>query len=798
MLSNMLSRLLAVAFFSSLCIAEVQAQTIRGVVLDAETQEPLAGATIIQEGTSNGTSTRENGTFELSFISKGEKIIIIRFIGFETQTISIDQMTKELEIKLTPGNTHLSESGLLVEATRVDESTPFTFTNVSNDELSSKNLGQDVPFLLRSTPSVVTTSDAGTGIGYTGIRIRGIDPARINVTINGIPVNDAESHGVFWVDLPDIVSSVENIQIQRGVGTSTNGAAAFGASINLQTSTNKTIPFAEINTGIGSFNTRKANLLLGSGIMDNGWMFEGRLSKILSDGYIDRASADLYSFYVSGSKRGERSLLKAEIFSGKEITYQAWYGVEQSVIESGNRTFNEAGTEREGSPYENEVDNYRQDYYQLHYSYELADNWIFNSSLHYTKGEGYYEQYKASENLSNYGITYQSSEESDLIRRRWLDNDFYGFVFSTLYERIDWELTVGGGLNQYDGAHFGEVIWARDAGNSEIYDRYYDNDGNKKDANLYGKFNYKISSHINTYVDVQIRNIQYNFLGLGIVNEDFIDLKQKDELTFFNPKVGLVYRLGRNRAFLSFAKASKEPTREEYVNSTKQSRPNHEILYNLETGYTREFDLGYVGLSVYGMFYKDQLVLTGQINDVGAYIRSNVDNSYRVGFELEGALEINEQLQWALNSTISRNKIKKFSEFIDDYDKGGQIERRFENTDIAFSPKLIGTSVLSYKKSNIIAELTSKYVSRQYLDNTQNNKRSIDPYFINDLRLSYSFNSFQVINGITTTLLISNIFDEEYETNGYTYGYIFEGEQRVNYYYPQAGTNFLFQIKWDF
>ena len=798
MLLNMLSRLSSVAFFSILFLCNVEAQTISGGVFDAETQEPLTGATIVQQGTDNGTTTNEDGYFELLLLPKAEKTISIRFVGYKTKTITVDAASRYLEIKLNTGNTQLSELGLLVEATRVDASTPFTFTNVGNDELSSKNLGQDVPFLLRSTPSVVTTSDAGTGIGYTGIRIRGVDPARINVTINGIPVNDAESHGVFWVDLPDIVSSVDNIQIQRGVGTSTNGAAAFGASINLQTSMNKTSSFAQVNTGIGSFNTRKANLLLGSGLMANGWIFEGRLSKILSDGYIDRASADLYSFYISGSKTGKRSMFKAEIFSGKEITYQAWNGVEQSIIEAGNRTFNEAGTERAGEPYENEVDNYRQDYYQLHYSYEFANNWIFNSSLHYTKGQGYFEQYKADEDLSEYGIAYQNATESDLIRRRWLDNDFYGMVFSSLYEKINWKWTVGGGLNQYDGAHFGEVIWARNAGNSEIYERYYDNDGNKTDANLYTKFNYKITSKINTYVDVQIRQVRYDFLGFGIVANEMENIDQSDELTFFNPKAGLVYRNNNNRAFISFAKASKEPTRDEYINSTVQSRPNHELLYNIETGYTREFKRGYASLSAYGMFYKDQLVLTGQINDVGEYTRDNVENSYRLGLEIEGALQLTEQFQLALNSTISRNKIAKFSEFIDNYDMGGQIERNFEDTDIAFSPNLMGTSVLSYEKSDFIAELTSKYVSKQYLDNTQDNERSINPYFVNDLRFSYSWNNLDLIKGITASLMINNLLNREYETNGYTYGYIYEGEQRVNYYYPQAGTNFLFQIKWDF
>ncbi|GAB5407718.1 MAG: TonB-dependent receptor [Balneolaceae bacterium] len=805
------------ALFSLFIFTQSYSQTISGYVYDAETKEPLVGANILQSGTANGVATIEEGFFELELISDKSKLIQVSFLGYTVQDILIASFGDNLKIYLKSIDMALDFSGatnplvsinknseldmLVVQATRVDDSTPFTYTNIDKVELEEKNLGQDVPYLLRATPSVVSTSDAGAGVGYTGIRIRGVDPTRINVTINGIPVNDAESHGVFWVNLPDITSSVENIQIQRGIGTSTNGASAFGASINLQTSTSRVDPFAEVNTGIGSFGTQKVNIMLGSGLMQNGWMFEGRLSKIVSDGFIDRASADLNSFYLSGSKRGDKSLLRAEVFSGKEITYQAWYGIEQSVLEGGNRTFNEAGTEKAGEPYENQVDNYRQDYYQLHYSYELAYNWTANASLHYTKGQGYFEEYKASQLLTDYGITSLANTNSDLIRRRWLDNDYYGGVFSTNYESYDWDFTFGGGIHQYDGDHFGEVIWARNAGDSEIGDRYYDNTGNKFDANIYGKFNYELTDKINAYADAQIRTINYDFVGL--FNDQrtmsLLPIEENDKLTFFNPKVGLVYRdFDGDRAFISFAVASKEPTREEYVNSTRQSRPSQETLYNLEAGYHKEFDTFYAGFNAYGMFYKDQLVLTGQVNDVGAYIRDNVENSYRIGLELEGSVKLTSQFQWALNATISQNKIEEISEFIDDFDNGGQIERVFSDTDIAFSPNFIGTSVLSFTESGFTGELLSKYISKQYLDNTQNDARSIDPYLVNDLRLSYKFSELGLLKGITGTLMVNNILDAEYETNGYTFGFVAGGEQRFNYYYPQAGRNFLFQVKWEF
>ena len=789
---------IVITMLSTFAAAQIQ---ISGKVLEAQTKEPLIGATVLQTGTNNGVSTNTDGSFEIDLLDGEESSIRISFTGFKSETITVVRSHSELKILLLP-DTYVSDE-VLVEATRVDESIPVTFSNLDKEEIQKRNLGQDVPYLLNLTPSTVVTSDAGAGIGYTGIRIRGVDPSRINVTINGIPVNDAESHGVFWVDLPDIASSIENIQVQRGVGTSTNGAGAFGSSINLQTSSNSLDPYTEINTGIGSFNTRKANIQLGSGLMKNGWSFEGRLSKIMSDGYIDRAESDLNSFYLSGSKRGERSLLKADIFSGKEITYQSWYGVEESVLESGNRTFNEAGTEKSGSPYQNQVDNYRQDYYQLHYSYRLQDNWSLNASLHYTKGEGYYEEYKADEDLSDYGISPQNPgdpTESDLIRRRWLDNDFYGMVFSSKYTHSqNWNVTFGGGLNRYDGAHFGEVIWARFAGDSEFEERYYDNDAIKTDFNVYGKAQYFFNENLSSYLDMQVRTINYEFDGVDIQNNNVVDVRGTDDIVFLNPKFGMSYLVNEgNRVFASFGVAGKEPTRSEYVESSTASRPDPERLYNIETGYRGDFGQFFVGAYGYAMLYEDQLVVTGQINDVGGVVRQNVPKSSRLGIGLEGGVSITSNLSWAANATFSKNKIENYTEFIDDYDNGGQIERNFSDTDIALSPSIIANSILGFSDNGLTTELTTKYVSKQYLDNTQNDARSIDPYLVNDLRISYAFTNLSFAKGITANLMINNLLDEKYETNGYTFGYVFGGEQRFNYYYPQAGRNFLLQVKWEF
>ncbi len=794
------SLMVAILFTMLSTFAAAQIQ-ISGKVLEAQTKEPLIGATVLQTGTTNGVSTNTDGSFEIDLLEGEERSLRISFTGFKTKTVTVVRSQSDLQILLLP-DTYVSDE-VLVEATRVDESIPVTFSNLDKEEILKRNLGQDVPYLLNLTPSTVVTSDAGAGIGYTGIRIRGVDPARINVTINGIPVNDAESHSVFWVNLPDIASSIDNIQVQRGVGTSTNGAAAFGGSINLQTSSNSLDPYAEINTGVGSFNTRKANIQLGSGLMKNGWSFEGRLSQITSDGFIDRASSDLNSFYISGSKRGKRSLLKADIFSGDEVTYQAWYGVEESVLESGNRTFNEAGMEKSGSPYQNQVDDYGQDYYQLHYSYNLQDNWSLSTSLHYTKGAGYYEEYKDGEDLADYGITPANPgdpTESDLIRRRWLDNDFYGMVFSTKYTHsASWNLTFGGGLNKYDGDHFGEVIWARFAGNSEFEDRYYDNNAIKTDANVYGKAQYFFNENLSSYLDLQVRTISYEFDGIDIQNNTVVDIRDTDNLTFFNPKFGLSYSVNdENRLFASFGIASKEPTRDEYVESSVASRPDPETLYNIETGYRGDFGQFFVGAYGYAMLYEDQLVVTGQINDVGGVVRQNVPKSSRLGIELEGGVSITSNFSWAANATFSKNKIESYTEFIDDYDNGGQIERNFSDTDIALSPSIIANSILGFSDNGLTTELTTKYVSKQYLDNTQNDARSIDPYLVNDLRISYAFTNLSFAKGITANLMINNLLDEKYETNGYTFGYVFGGEQRFNYYYPQAGRNFLLQVKWEF
>ncbi|MEX2462989.1 MAG: TonB-dependent receptor, partial [Balneolaceae bacterium] len=727
-----------------------QAQTVEGRVIDASTQEPLEGATILEAGTTNGTATDRDGTFRLNLISESYELTIT-FIGYRDKQLLLSEPFPFLTIELEE-SVFLSGE-IFVRALRVDDSTPIAYSNITREDIEARNMGQDIPYLINTTPSVVSTSDAGAGIGYTGFRVRGVDPGRINVTINGIPLNDSESHGVFWVNLPDLASSTQNIQIQRGVGTSTHGAGAFGATMNLQTAIMNPDPYGEMNAGLGAYGTKKSNIKLGSGILDNGWQIEGRFSKIDSDGYIDRATSDLRSFYLSASRHGERSLLKADLISGEEITYQAWNGVPEPILNNnsaqldgyinnlflgpedaahwrdnlGNRRFNEF-------TYDNQVDNYKQDHYQLHYSYRLTHNWLANASIHYTYGRGYFEQFRRDDRLSTYSIEPinlgdETISRSDLVRRRWLDNHFYGAVLSTQIDHQDeWILTIGGGYNEYDGDHFGEVIWARFAGDSDLGDRYYDNNGLKKDFNVYGKLNYYLNPSLNIFADLQYRSVTYRFIGLRIDGEsgEVSDVTQSERINFFNPKAGFVYRFSDvHRAFASLSVGGKEPTRRDYVESTVDSRPDAERLYDFELGYNGLFGPISVNLNLYYMYYKDQLINTGEINDVGNIVRENVPESYRTGIELEAGARISPVLHWNGNVTLSRNKINEYIRFVDDFDVGGQQAETYNDVDIAYSPSLTGSSVLTYQIGAFSTEWISQYVSQQFLDNTGNRDRSL-------------------------------------------------------------------------
>ena len=723
---------------------------------------------------------------------KSIKALLLLFVstGALAQTTESDSITfKELE-------------EIIITGTRAGKNTPVTYQNINKQEIERRNLGQDMPYMLAASPSLIYTSDAGTGIGYTGMRIRGSDATRINVTINGIPYNDAESHGTFWVNMPDFSSSVNSIQIQRGVGTSTNGAGAFGATVNLETTNYSKDAFVELNNSYGSFNSRKHNLILNSGLLDGKWAFEGKLAQIASDGYIDRASADLNSYFLSGNYIGKNTLIKALVFGGSEVTYQSWNGVEESVMQT-NRTYNSAGLyyDADGNEqfYDREVDDYRQDHFQLHLNHRLGYKWTFNTALHYTKGKGFFEQYKEDEAFADYGlpdvsIGSDTITETDLIRRRWLNNDFYGLIYGVNYDSDRLNLVIGGGYNYYEGQHYGEVIWAQYASTGEIRQRYYDNIGKKDDFNSYIKGNYNLSSRLNLFADLQVRWVNYRTYG---IDNDRRAIDVGETYTFLNPKVGLTWRLDQGSSFYaSYAVANREPVRNDFIDSPTLPKP--ETLGDFEFGYNMSDSKYAIGANVYFMNYKNQLVLTGALNDVGSSIRTNVDQSYRAGLELTGRYAFSKMLSWSGNMTYSQNKILEYEENLNDYLEGGIASNTYENTDIAYSPDFIGASELTFTPvEHLDFTLFSKYVGKQYLDNTANESRKLNPYFTNDIIINYNFKT-RLINEIGLNLMINNIFNVVYESNGYAFGYLYGEEFREVYYYPQAGINFMAGLKLRF
>lgn len=805
--------------------ARVYAQefSIAGSVRDAKNNQVLTGATLQLEGTNRATVSDAFGRFRFDRLAAGDYTLQVKFIGYSDQSQKVSVSSSSAEVTIALQESFVMTDEVVVSATRADEKTPATFTNVNREAIQKQNFGQDLPFLLNWTPSAVVTSDAGTGVGYTGIRIRGSDATRINVTVNGIPYNDAESLGTFWVDVPDIAASSQSIQVQRGVGTSTNGGGAFGATINLQTNTRNDDPYATLMSSAGSFGTFRNSLSFGTGLLNDHWVIDGRVSKINSDGFIDRATADLQSYYFSAGFYSGNTMIKAITFGGKERTYQAWYGVPQSRLQNdteamlmtaSNEGWNEAQTNnlltsnsRTFNPYtyKNQVDDYKQDHYQLHFSQRLADSFTANVSLHYTPGKGYYEEYRYNNKLADYGLSPVTIGDStitstDLIRRRWLKNDFYGFTYSLNYEKDKVNAILGGGWNRYDGDHYGQIIWSQVSPVPTEY-QYYFNNGDKRDFNIYGKTTYSFTDKLNAYVDLQYRKVTYTATGIeNKQNQVNVDV----DFNFFNPKAGVTFAVSDNQvAYASYSIANREPVRDDFVDAPQGRTPKHENLKNLEAGYKIMGKNYMLKANYYLMDYRDQLVLTGQVNDVGASIRTNVDKSYRMGIELEGALKISERFSWNANVTLSRNKIKEFTEVYYDYGAGfdeyNEVSVTHRDTDISFSPNVIAGSGLNYKVfKNLEATLLTKYVGSQYLDNTSNSQRSIDAYVVNDLRFSYTVHP-TFMKEIGLSLLINNILEEEYESNGYTWGYAGGGQQyRENYYYPQAGRNFMAMLTLKF
>ncbi len=762
--------------------------TISGKITSKDDGLPLPGVTVQVKNTKNGTNSDIDGLYKLE-LAKGNYTLVYSFIGMKTIEKKIGLQKNEIVNILLANDEH--NDCFLTDIEVIGQRTPFTQTTVSKTELQKQNLGQDLPILLNFTPSVVTTTDAGAGVGYTGMRIRGSDATRTNVTINGIPVNDSESQGVFWVNMPDFASSVQSVQIQRGVGTSVNGAGAFGATVNLTTNAPSNTAYADISNSYGSFNTWKNNVQFGTGLIKNKFKIDARLSRIASDGFIDRAKSDLKSFYVSGEyQAGKAGTFTTNIFSGKEITYQAWEGVPEAILRKGNRTYN-------SYTYNNQVDNYQQDHYQFLHKVNLGGSFTLNSALHYTKGQGYYEQFKEGEkfadyNLPNVVVGNETINKTDLIRRRWLDNDFYGMVANLTYRRNKVEAVFGGGYNVYQGKHFGEIIWAKYASTGNIRQRYYDNDATKKDFNAYAKVNYNLFDGFWAFADLQIRNVSYDFLGF---DNDKRNVTQSANLNFFNPKFGVRYGRNMHDFYASYSVGNREPNRTDYTESTPNSRPKSESLQNIEAGYTLNTGKFLFSANYYLMSYTNQLVVTGKLNDVGAAVRQNTPNSYRTGIELQANLLFNKYLTWNLNATFSQNKIANYREYLDNYDIGGQDSVSYSDVDIAFSPSTIVGSQFTVSPTKWFnVALLTKYVGKQYLDNTQNESRKLNAYFTNDIRLNFVIKP-KFMRELNVSFLANNVLNTLYESNGYTFGYVSENKTvRENFYYPQAGTNFLAQV----
>ncbi|RFS24860.1 TonB-dependent receptor [Chitinophaga silvatica] len=775
-----------------LCIVgAVNAQSlVTGTVTDLSTGKPLEGVTISISKT--GDLTNQEGHYSIRLSKQGTYTINASYIGYKNYTATITTTGQPQQLNISLEAITLFVKPVEISSLRAGKNSPFVSTTLTAADIKKQNLGQDLPLLLDQQPSVVTNSDAGTGIGYTGMRVRGSDITRINVTVNGIPINDAESQGTFFVNMPDFASSTNSIQLQRGVGTSTNGAGAFGASLNLSTNEFNEKAYGEISNSYGSFNSWKHTVKAGSGLINNHFTIDARLSKISSDGYIDRATSDLRSFYTSAAYISDNTAIRLNVFSGKEKTYQAWNGVPEDKLLT-DRTYNSAGTKKPGTPYDNETDNYQQDHYQLFLNQKINSHLNFNVALHMTRGRGYYEQYRAQQEYSEYGLEYpiingDSVHTTDLVRQLWLDNYFYGTVFSVNRTGNKYNWSLGGGWNRYTGDHYGKIIWAQVGINKD--QEYYRYPAQKNDFNIYWKNEYKLTQQLSLFADVQYRNIMYYMDGF----EAAPTYIEHVNYNFFNPKAGISYNINAaNRVFASIALAHKEPTRSDFESNYGASVPKPEELQDLEAGYSWRSSKAAVEANVYYMRYKNQLVQTGMLTDVGAYIRTNIPKSYRLGVEVNGSVNLSPMFSIAANGALSSNKVLDYHAVT--YDENADVHTQVINkANISFSPAFVGGATFTARPvKDLNIDLIGKYVSRQYMDNTSNIAGSLDPYFVSNLRINYLVPQ-KLFRELGLQFMLNNIFNKKYEPNGSTWPYFDASQNKViydNYYYPMAGTNFF-------
>jgi len=805
--------LFTILVFTAVTSAYAAQQDNRWVLSGKVTGEnggPLPGATVIIKDTYLGTTTNSDGLFEFKPMRKGEYTVEVSYMGYESESkdVTLDRdLFLEYELTLAM----ISADEVMVIGTRATETTPVAYTNLEREEIKKLNTGRDLPFLLSSLPSLVETSEAGTGLGYTNFRIRGTDPSRINVTIDGIPINDSESQQVFWVNMPDLASSLSGIQVQRGVGTSKNGAAAFGASVNLQTETPSNEPYAAVSSSLGSFNTFRGTVKMGTGLIREKFKVDLRLSGLTTDGYIDHSGADHRSLFLTGLYNSSIGTFKTNVILGEEITGISWWGVPPGMLDTA-RTYNPAGeyTDSFGDKryYDDQKDNYNQYHFQLLYKTDLGQHLQISAAYHFTYGAGFYEQYREDELLSAYNLPNWMAgpiliESVDLVRRKWLLNNFYGGIADIKYSKGKIKLSMGAGINNYIGDHFGRVIWMRYAGWTEKDYQWYFNSSSKREINGYARLDYSISDRLSVFADAQYRNIHYIMEG---EDDDLLDLGLNKTFNFINPKGGLFYEIDPNQdVFVSLSLANREPTRANYKDAKgdPEAMPEAETLYDVEAGYTLSRSKFMAGVNLYYMHYDDQLVPTGELSNTGYPIMTNVERSYRRGVELTAAIKPFDLFEWNMNASFSRNRIRDFVEHYIDYNSSTSEEvpmtKELGDVSIAYSPEFvlnsdIGLSLLK----NFNLHFISKAVGKQYFDNTNSEERSIDPYFVNNLRLDYSF-SLKGFKNIALQLQLNNIFNTLYESNAYGGNYYIDGmEYTWAYYFPQAGINYLFRVSIDF
>lgn len=708
-------------------------------------------------------------------------------------------------------NVRLEE--IVVSSTRAGKKTPVAYSNVSADKLKQNNAGKNIPLVLEKLPSLVAFTEDGLGVGNTSLRIRGTDATRINITLNGMPLNNPESQEVYWVNLPDLSSSLQSVQLQRGVGTSTNGSAAFGASLSLKTLSAKTKAYGEASTSIGSYNTFLSSIAAGTGLFDNGLALDLRYSRVLGDGYIERGSVNHKNFFASLSHYTNKQLIKLIYINGIQKTGITWEGISPEQMKKYGRRYNPAGKHKDEAGnthfYKNETDNYYSNIAQLIFSRELSDAFSLNANFSYNNGFGYYENYKSNKKYKSFGLENQQIDSleykrSDLIRKKLMSNDFYVANLSVNYNQSGLKATFGGMYSFYDGIHYGNIPWFKYNKNIPENYEWYRNVGKKQELNFFAKAEYQITEGLSAFADLQYRTINYNFSG---IDDDLEDLKSKNKFNFFNPKAGLFFQMNdKNSFYASFAIGQREPLRTDLKNSIKKGGEQKilpEKMFDYELGYRFDNQENTsFSVNLYYMDYDNQMVQTGKLNDVGYKIMENVKNSYRTGIEIEFSTQLFSKLQIDANATLSQNKIKKYNAYFDIYDNPNnynwlrQEKQELKSTHISFSPNFIAMANLRYNLfDELFVSLSAKYVGKQYYDNTSNDKNALDAYFVNNFSAGYSFKKMS-FGTISLELFANNIFNQQYIANAWVATDKFDDGSEIAYkgFYPQAMRNFMMRM----